>query len=348
MWAYVAVVTVPFLVSWTLTPWVGRWALRRNLVDRPGGRRHHPHPTPRAGGIALVAAFLVGIGLPLLFPSHFPPIADPNQPIWLRGLILGTLIAALGGLWDDKVDLPPTGQFLIQLLCALAAIWSTLFIERINNPLTNTQVIFPRPLVWALTIFWVMGMMNTVNWLDGVDGLAASVAAVFSLVLVVHLIARRLNSVALWPLALLGAILGFLPYNWPPARLFLGSTGAYSLGFIMAALGIAAGAKIATVLLVLALPIVDVAWQIVRRWQAGKSPFAGDRGHLHLRLYDVGWSPRRIILFYLTWESVMGALALFTSSRRLKLVLLPLVLLAALLTVLWATRQTGGQGEDCG
>ncbi len=345
MWAYGAVAGISFLLAWTLTPWVGRWAARAGLVDRPGGRRRHPRPVPRAGGAALVLAFLGGVGVPVMLPDRFPPVADPNQPIWFRGLVLGTLVAALGGMWDDRQELPPGWQFLIQLLCALIAIWSTLFIERVNNPLTNTQIVFPRPLVWVFTLFWIMGMMNTVNWLDGVDGLAASVAGLFSLVLVIHLLSRHLDSVALWPLALLGAILGFLPYNWPPARVFLGSTGSYSLGYIMAALGIAAGAKIATVLLVLALPIADVAWQIVRRWRAGRSPFEGDRGHLHLRLYDRGWPSRRIVLFYLSWESIMAVLALFTSSRRLKLILIPLVILAAALTIFWASHQTGGSDD---
>ncbi len=338
MRAYVVTFLVPLMISLGITPLTAMLARRVRAVDVPGGRRHHHGVVPRLGGIAVVFGFLFAILLPFLVPRFFPPIADPNQPVWFRGLILGTLVAALGGVWDDLRDLPPAYQMGIQFLCAVIAIWATLFIERVNNPITNEQIVFPHPLVWAFTIFWVMGMMNTVNWLDGVDGLATSVAGVFSLVLVVHLTLRGLYSVALWPLALLGAVLGFLPYNWPPARVFLGSVGSYGLGYIMAVLGIAAGAKVATVLLVLGLPIMDVAWQIWRRWRAGHSPFVGDRGHLHLRLYDRGWSSRRILLLYVGWAVVMGTLALVVSSRALKLVLLVIVGIISVGILLWAAR----------
>lgn len=338
MLAYVVTFLVPLAVSLGMTPLAARLARRARAVDVPGGRRRHRGAIPRMGGMAPVGGFLLAIFLPHLFPHFFPPVADPNQPIWFRGVVVGTLLAALGGLWDDLRDLRPRYQLSVQFLCAVVAIWATLFIERVNNPLTNEQVIFPRPLVWAFTVFWVMGMMNTVNWLDGVDGLAASVAGVFSLVLIVHLTQRGLHSVALWPVALLGAVLGFLPYNWPPARVFLGSVGTYGLGYIMAVLGIAAGAKVATVLLVLGLPIMDVAWQIVRRWRAGQSPFTGDRGHLHHRLYDRGWSAQRIVMLYVAWAVVMGTLALVVSSRVLKLALLIAVSIISAVMFVWATR----------
>ncbi len=337
--SYAVVFFIPLVISLGATPLVARLARRWRAVDRPGGRRRHRGVIPRMGGLAPVAGFLLAVSLPPLFPNFFPRVADPNQPVWFRGLLAGTALAALGGLWDDIRDLPPRHQLGIQFLCAALAIWATLFIERINNPFTNEQIVFPRPLVWALTIFWVMGMMNTVNWLDGVDGLAASVAGVFAVVLVVHLAQRGLHSVALWPMALLGAVVGFLPYNWPPARVFLGSVGTYGLGFIMAVLGIAAGAKVATVLLVLGLPIMDVAWQIVRRWRTGQSLFVGDRGHLHLRLYDRGWPPRRIVLLYVGWAVVMGTLALVLSSRVLKLALIAAVGIISAAMFIWATRR---------
>ncbi len=335
----IVTVGVALTLSLTLTPLWMRLAWRWGVLDQPGGRRRHLRPVPRGGGIAPVLAFLVAVSLPLLVPAWFPRVADPNQPLWWRGLMLGTLVALLGGLLDDVRELRPAAQFVFQVLCAVVAIWATLFIERVNNPFTDTQVVFPRPLVWALTLFWVLGMMNTVNWLDGVDGLVASVAAVFALVLAVHLWQRGLDSVAVWPLALLGAVLGFLPYNWPPARVFLGSAGAYGLGYVMAVLGIAAGAKVATVLLVLGLPIADVAWQIARRWREGRSIFLGDRGHLHHRLLDRGWSPRRVVGFYVAWSVLMGLLALTVSSRLLKLGLIGLVGVLAGMLFLWAARK---------
>ena len=336
--AYGVVFLLPFLVSLTMTPLAAKLAFRVGAVDLPGGRRRHHGIVPRMGGLAPVAGFVMAVSLPVIFPHFFPRVADPNQPIWFRGLVLGVLLAALGGLWDDVRDLAPRYQLSIHFLCAVVAIWATLFIERVNNPFTNEQIVFPRPLVWAFTIFWVMGMMNTVNWLDGVDGLASSVAGVFAVVLIVHLTQRGLYSVALWPVALLGAVVGFLPHNWPPARVFLGSVGSYGMGYIMAVLGIAAGAKVATVLLVLGLPIADVAWQIVRRWHGGRSLFVGDRGHLHHRLYDRGWPPGRIVLLYVGWGVVMGTLALVVSSRVLKLALLVAVGVISIFVFVWATR----------
>ena len=137
---------------------------------------------------------------------------------------------------------------------------------------------FPWPVVWRLTIFWFMGMINTVNWLDGLDGLAAGVAAIIAAFLAIHMIREGQLSVALLPVALLGATLGFLPFNFNPARVFMGSSGSYFLGWALAALGIIGGAKVATVLLVMGLPILDVAWLIYRplaaRRQAGTSAAA--------------------------------------------------------------------------
>jgi UDP-GlcNAc:undecaprenyl-phosphate GlcNAc-1-phosphate transferase len=124
---------------------------------------------------------------------------------------------------------------------------------------------------------------------------------------------------ALLPAALLGTILGFLPYNFAPAKIFLGS-GAITLGYLIGTLSLVAGARVATVLLVMGIPIVDVAWQIMNRWRHGRSMNEGDRGHLHYRLQDLGWSQRQIVLMYWAFCASFGALALFVSSRMLKLI----------------------------
>ena len=153
-------------------------------------------------------------------------------------------------------------------------------------------------MVWLLTIFWFMGMINTVNWLDGLDGLAAGVAAIMSRVLAIHMIREGQYSVALLPVALLGATLGFLPFNFNPAQVFMGSSGSYFLGWALAALGIMAGAKVATVLLVMGLPILDVAWLIYNRWRRGGKPGFKGRDHLHHRLLDIGFTQRQIVLGY--------------------------------------------------
>lgn len=316
---YVVVFAVAAVAAAALTPfaaWLGR---RLGLVDRPGGRRAHRGEVPRIGGLALFLAFLIALAVGLAF--HIPT-ADPNESRRLLGLILGSAWMFLVGLADDRWDLSPLVQFGAQLVAGGIAIATLIFIERVNNPLTDEVLVFPPILVGLLTLFWVAGMINTVNWLDGLDGLAAGVGAILCIVLAVHMHRTGQPSVAILPLALLGATVGFLPYNFHPARVFMGSTGAFFLGYALAALGIIAGARVATVLLVMGVPIVDVAWQILNRLRHRRSPAQADRGHLHYRLLDLGLSQRTIVLAYWAFCGLFGLLALSISSRLYKLIAL--------------------------
>jgi UDP-GlcNAc:undecaprenyl-phosphate GlcNAc-1-phosphate transferase len=264
----------------------------------------------------------------------------------LVGLLAGTSAVFGFGLLDDRFEFPAQPQYLFQFLSALVAVAFIIFIERVNNPFTNQPLVLPWPLVWGLTIFWFMGMINTVNWLDGMDGLASGVAAIMCAVLAFHMIREGQLSVALLPVALLGATLGFLPFNFNPARVFMGSNGSYFLGWALAALGIISGAKIATVLLVMGLPILDVAWLIFyRRWRGDRANTAG-RDHLHFRLADLGLSQRQIVLGYYAFCAAFGVLALGLGNRLFKLVALFLLAAAALAVMVWATRQTGRAPEQ--
>jgi UDP-N-acetylmuramyl pentapeptide phosphotransferase/UDP-N-acetylglucosamine-1-phosphate transferase len=174
------------------------------------------------------------------------------------------------------------------------------------------------------TLFWIVGMMNTINWLDGLDGVAAGVTLIASGVLFIHTFRLGQLSLALLPLALAGAVLGFLLFNFPPAKIFLGS-GAPLLGFILAVLSIIGGTKAGTALLVLAIPILDVAWQILNRARTGHSPFQADRGHLHHRLYDVGVSNRAIVALYYALSAAFGALALVLPNPVYKMIALVII-----------------------
>jgi UDP-GlcNAc:undecaprenyl-phosphate GlcNAc-1-phosphate transferase len=204
------------------------------------------------------------------------------------------------------------------------------FIEQVMNPFTNEIASFPVPLVWGLTLLWLVGMMNTVNFLDGLDGLASGVTAIVSIVLVIHMLRVGQYGPSLLPLALLGSVLGFLPFNTHPARIFLGS-GAISLGYLIGTLSLVGGARVATVGLVMGIPIVDVAWQILNRWRHGRSMNEGDRGHLHYRLYDLGMSQRHVVLLYWGVCAFFGAMALLVSSRLYKL--LAIVALGVCVTI---------------
>ncbi|MEA3337079.1 MAG: MraY family glycosyltransferase [Chloroflexota bacterium] len=344
MTLYLLLLAVAILLALILTPLAGRLGHRFGLVDRPGGRRAHRGVIPRTGGIALYAAFVVTILIALRLPENWLPISsDPDETTRLLGLLLGSTFAFVMGLVDDWRELSWRGQILVQLSAAGIAIVTLIFIERINNPFAvDAQIIFPDLIVWALTTFWFLGAMNTVNWLDGLDGLAAGVAAILCAVLVLHMLFRAVPpqlSVAILPLALLGATLGFLPWNFHPARVFMGSNGSYFLGFALAALGIIGGARMATVLMVLGLPIVDVAWLIWRRWRRGVSPGEGGRDHLHFRLQDLGIGQRQIVLGYYAFCAAFGLLALSIGPRIYKLLALMGMGLVVLAVLWWAERQ---------
>jgi UDP-GlcNAc:undecaprenyl-phosphate GlcNAc-1-phosphate transferase len=237
-----------------------------------------------------------------------------DDALRLRGLLIGGAMAVLFGLLDDRFDLPPWPQFAFQLILSLVALTTLLWLERFTIPFFGTVKLDSYPWgAWVyvpLTVLWVMGMVNTVNWLDGLDGLAAGVGAILCLVLAIHMHRAGQPSVALLPLALVGALIGFLPYNIAPASVFLGSAGAFFLGYGLASLGLIAGGRTATVLMVMGLPIVDVAWQIFDRMRHNRSLVRGDRGHLHFRLRDLGLSKRTIVLAYWAFCALFGTLAL--------------------------------------
>lgn len=286
--------------------------------------------------MALFAAFLLAAVVAQWLPV---PRQDPKELVRFIGIALGSSFLFVVGLIDDRRELKPGPQYLAQAGAAVIAMSCLVFIERFMNPLTDKLVVLRLWETVIITLFWIMGMINTVNFLDGVDGLAAGVGAIVSAFLAIHMLREGQYSVALLPLALLGATLGFLPFNFYPARVFLGS-GSWVLGYAIATLGIAAGAKLALVLLVLAIPIVDVAWLIVSRLRAGQPIGQSDRRHLHYRLLDLGLSPRRVVLLYYAYCILLGAAALLIDSRLLKLITLVGLGVGMLAVLAWLARVT--------
>ncbi|MBC7262779.1 MAG: undecaprenyl/decaprenyl-phosphate alpha-N-acetylglucosaminyl 1-phosphate transferase [Chloroflexi bacterium] len=346
--AFFLVFALSFALAFTLAPLTGRLGSRLGIVDMPGGRRRHAGAVSRLGGIALFVAFVIGV----LFSRFLPPALslpmpegpNPKEPLHVFGILLGSTFLFVVGLWDDRHELGAPTQLIFQIIAALIAIGTEVFIERVTSPFSNQLVVFPWFITAAFTIFWIVGMVNTFNFLDGLDGLAAGVAAITATVLAVHMIREGQYTVSLLPLALLGATLGFLPYNFHPAKVFMGSSGSFFLGYAVATLSIVGGARMATILLVLGVPIMDVAWLIVDRLRRGRSPGLGDRAHLHFRLLDIGISHRVIVLIYWAFCAFFGALALLISSRIYKLI--ALILLGALtLAVLVLVSRYGGE-ED--
>jgi UDP-GlcNAc:undecaprenyl-phosphate GlcNAc-1-phosphate transferase len=309
------------------TPLAGRLGRWVGAVDRPGGRRRHKGRVSRLGGVAVFVAFIAAVGL-AQWRGILTAGYDASDALRLKGLVVGGSLAFLFGLLDDRFDLSPWPQFAFQFALSLIGLATLLWLERFTLPFFGTVRLNSYP--WGpwiyvpLTILWIMGMINTVNWLDGLDGLAAGVGAILCLVLAIHMHRAGQPSVALLPLALMGALTGFLPYNVAPASVFLGSGGAFFLGYALASLGLIAGGRTATVLMVMGLPIVDVAWQIFDRVRHNRSPIQGDRGHLHFRLGELGLSKRAIVILYWGFCALFGLLALIVA---------PWQKLAALMTI---------------
>lgn len=344
-------------VTLILTPLAGRLGHRLGLVDHPGGRRRHRGVIPRTGGLALYGAFvltaLFTLGLEWLpqawTEAWLPARNDPNEMRRLVALLAGATVCAAGGLLDDRFRFPSLPQYAIQAAAALIAIAGLIFIKHVNNPFAEGLFFgeggFPWWIVWPLTLFWFLGMMNTVNFLDGLSGLVAGVTGILCGVLALHMLFAAeppQQSVAILPVALLGVTVGFLFFNFSPARIFMGSSGSYFLGFAVAALGIIGGARLATVMLVMGLPALDVAWLIYWRWRRGIPLGQGGRDHLHFRLLDLGLSERAIVLGYWGFAALFGLSTLFLDSRLHKLIALLGLGVIALGVMIWAARENGG------
>jgi UDP-GlcNAc:undecaprenyl-phosphate GlcNAc-1-phosphate transferase len=320
-----------------LTPLVKRFALRTGCVDLPDQtRKLHSRPTPLLGGLALFLSF----GLALLAYLRFAPIDFLVVPIrFFVGILSGGAVLMVGGFLDDKYRLPAKLSWIFPALAALAIVLSGIGvgIRQISNPfgapLRFDFMVFGVPVAAFLVWLWMMGMMFTTKFLDGLDGLAGGVSFIASLTLFFLSLTAKVNQpiTATIAIILCGALTGYLVYNFPPASIFLGEGGSTFLGFILGVLSIILGGKIATALLVMGIPILDVAWVIVRRLWYRSSPFRGDRQHLHFRLVDLGMSQRQAILTLYAISAVFGFTAVFLQSFGK---LIALIILFAIMIVL--------------
>ncbi|KKR86023.1 MAG: Glycosyl transferase, family 4, conserved region [Candidatus Curtissbacteria bacterium GW2011_GWA1_41_11] len=310
-------------------------AKKFGLVDDPKKRKHpaviHTKSIPRAGGLPIFLAFLTAA-----------VFAVPLSPK-LIGIFLGGAVLVLVGLIDDKYDLPATWKFIAQIIAALIAISSGVGIAFITNPFNligglgvlSTEVIrldsvriafnfFGNHsiLIWAdlFALFWIVWVVNMINFSAGVDGQMPGIALVTFLVIFIASLRffyddpNQQLSAAISLIAA-GVTLGFLFYNFNPAKIFPGDSASYFLGFLIATLAIISGAKVGTAILVTAVPLVDGVFTVTRRLVSKKSPFKGDKLHLHHRLLEIGLSQRQVALFYWLLCAILGAVALSLDSQ---------------------------------
>jgi UDP-GlcNAc:undecaprenyl-phosphate/decaprenyl-phosphate GlcNAc-1-phosphate transferase len=260
--------------------------------------------------------------------------------------------------YDDAVGLSPWSKLAWQIVAAALVVLPRvrgpdhgIVIERFNAPLAD-QVELPLALAIVVSFVWIVGFANALNFVDGLDGLAGSVTLVACGILFAHTYFWPRDdpqfTISLLPLVLGAAVIGFLPFNWHPARIIMGDAGAQFLGFALAVLAIIGGAKIATALLALGLPALDLAWVVLYRVAHGRSPLRADRGHLHHRLVDLGWSQQRVVVYVAGLSALFGGAALLLPSRELKLaaiVLVGVVLLATVALIARVDRRRGAVGD---
>ncbi len=321
IFAFIIVFCLALSVSLVLMPVARYLSFRFGITSIPGGRRQEQTPMPKLGGLAIFGGFIIAIILAQSLPV---PRFDPYEIVRLSGLLIGSTVIFLLGIFDDLFELNYFQSFLGQIIVSGIAILFQIFIEFFNNPFTGQQTDPWSPVITiTLTMFWLVLMMNTVNFLDGSDGLAAGVAVIAGMILFLNSAFRlepAQTSVSLLPLALSGASLGFLLHNFYPAKIYMGGS-AWFLGYTLGTLSIIGGAKMATILLVMGLPLMDLGWQFVNRLRVGRNPFQGDRGHLHFRLLDTGrFTPRQIALGYYMICSMFGVLTLVTTSQLFKFI----------------------------
>ncbi len=352
------------VVAYLLTPLAMRLATRAGAIDEPdSGRRIHERPIPRAGGLAVAAAFVL-VGLVAL-ALQWQLGLFVSGPQWLLdryllddGALLavfgGAVLAAAFGFIDDKWQIRARWQFFFQLLLALFAIALGLTILEINNPLDFLGGIFGEDtLTFAgigaglVTALWIVGMINSINFIDGLDGLSTGVAIVAAVTL--GYVSLGYQSayqpmVALVCAVLAGALLGYLPWNFNPARVFIGTTGVMVVGYLLAVLAILGSAKIAVALLILGVPIIDTFWIITRRILSGHSPFTPDRGHFHHRLLDLGLSHKGAVLLIYALTIVLAVLSLVLSGGSGPIYAFMLIVIASGIVLLLVTFRVGPDG----
>ncbi len=283
-----------------------------NILDCPkDDRRLHKKPTPLLGGLGIFLSFF----LMLFLISDKLVIGNLEYSHWLL-FFLGATLLLIGGVLDDKYNLKPIFQIIWPILAVLLVILGGINIEKITNPFGGYLIL--TPIISSIIIFlWILGMTYTTKLLDGVDGLVSGVVLIGACIIFLFTVTEKYYQpdIAYVSLVLVGVCAGFLVLNWHPAKIFLGESGSLLLGYILGVLAIISGGKIAIALLVMALPLMDVVWTIIRRIRLGKNPFCfADRKHLHHRLLDLGLGQRKTVLIYYFFASFFGLLAIFMQS----------------------------------
>ena len=333
MRTYIVAMAISLIVSILLTPYIRNLAIKSGWIDEPlGGRKIHKIAVPRVGGIAI----LISMSCPLfgmyLWDNNISAEFRQDIPL-LQSLVFGSLIIGLVGIFDDLWNIRAIFKLLAQIAAALVVYFSGIQIEAVTIPFFSLTV-FPEWLSLIATIFWITLVINAINLIDGMDGLAGSVVVLAGLSLFVMSLLEGNTLSCLLLISLVGATIGFLVYNLNPASVFLGDTGSMFLGFILSLTAVHSSQKSYTLfsmvgaIMVLGLPIFDLSMAIVRRFLAGKPIFSADQYHVHHILLRKGFSQKQSVLVLFAAALALESLAfmsIYADDRLAAIAILALV-----------------------
>ena len=338
--SYVLSFVLALVIAAIGTPISMKLARKWGAIAYPGGRHVHKKPIPRLGGIALYAGFWLAAWLTQAW----------DVSIW--GLFLGSTLIVVVGVWDDIREIRPMVKLIWQIVAAALLFnfnFSMNFISLPGIRTINFVDLGMGAVGVVLMIFWIVGLVNTVNISDGLDGLAAGICFMVALLLFwsatkIPQVSNNQVLAAHLTLTLAGALMGFLIFNFPPARVFMGDSGSMFLGYIIGGLSIYGLLKTATVLglvfplLIMGMPVTDLTFAIIRRKLRGQSMVTADRGHLHHRLLDAGLTTRQAVLLMYGISACFGLAAVLGAKGQWIIALVVLILVFAFLVVILMRR----------
>jgi UDP-GlcNAc:undecaprenyl-phosphate/decaprenyl-phosphate GlcNAc-1-phosphate transferase len=323
------------IIAFSATPIAKKLAFKVGAVDIPkDSRRMHKRAIAKLGGMAMVSGFFITILFNLVIS-----LIDKSSPLkpsyQLLGLLIGILIIVIMGLIDDLKGLSAKYKLIFQLAAAIVVVIFGTKIQIVTNPFSETGFALSPVIYYPLTIMWIVGITNAINFIDGLDGLAAGISSIAALSLFFVSVINGRWDAAILTAALAGATLGFLPYNFNPAKIFMADTGSNFLGFTLGVISIQGTLKsyaaiaIAIPLLVLGLPLFDTVFAILRRIVKGKSIMEADRGHLHHRLIDMGLSHKQSVVIMYIFSAALGLCAIVLADKGIFTAIILVILISA-------------------
>jgi UDP-GlcNAc:undecaprenyl-phosphate GlcNAc-1-phosphate transferase len=338
-----AALAAALVISFAVTPAVKFFAQRIGAIDVPkDNRRMHDHPIPLLGGLAVFIGFIISV---LIFGKIDTQV---------RGMLLGCVVIIAAGIIDDISPLKYWAKLLFQIAAALIAVFHGIKIEVFSNPVffAENQWLTLGFMSIPITVIWIAAVTNSVNYIDGLDGLSVGVSAISSVTLLIVALLVSEGNVAIIMAALAGACLGFIPYNLNPAKIFAGDTGSLLLGYVLATMSVIGLFKVYAVfsffvpLLVLAIPLFDFVFAFFRRLLKGQNPMKGDKGHLHHRLINMGLNQKQAVSVLYSISAAFGVVAvLIASNGRMKAMLFIIAFLAAGMISLFVYRSNKKRHE---